>query len=68
MTRNSELFVDEEEVKDLRTALRGGLPQRQFGDEVRLEVADNCPQHISDFLLCAVQPRRARISIASRAR
>src|SRR5207253_3437913 len=38
VTRNSELFVDEEEVKDLRAALRGGLPQRQFGDEVRLEV------------------------------
>ena len=51
VTRNSELFVDEEEVKDLRAALRGGLPQRQFGDEVRLEVADNCPSHISDFLL-----------------
>jgi polyphosphate kinase len=51
VTRNSELFVDEEEVKDLRAALRGGLPQRQFGDEVRLEVADNCPAHIVDFLL-----------------
>src|SRR4029078_9538995 len=48
---NSELFVDEEEVKDLRAALRGGLPQRQFGDEVRLEVADNCPAHIVDYLL-----------------
>jgi polyphosphate kinase len=51
VTRNSELFVDEEEIKDLRAALRGGLPQRQFGDEVRLEVADNCPQQIIDFLL-----------------
>jgi polyphosphate kinase len=51
VTRNSELFVDEEEVKDLRTALRGELPHRQFGDEVRLEVADNCPQQITDYLL-----------------
>jgi len=51
VTRNSELFVDEEEVKDLRTALRGELPHRQFGDEVRLEVADNCPQQISEYLL-----------------
>jgi len=51
VTRNSELFVDEEEIKDLRTALRGELPHRQFGDEVRLEVAANCPQQISDFLL-----------------
>ncbi len=51
VTRNSELFVDEEEVKDLRAALRGELPHRQFGDEVRLEVAENCPQQIADFLL-----------------
>ena len=51
VTRNSELFVDEEEIKDLRTALRGELPHRQFGDEVRLEVAANCPQEISDYLL-----------------
>ena len=51
VTRNSDLFVDEEEVKDLRAALRGELPHRQFGDEVRLEVAGNCPPQISDFLL-----------------
>ena len=51
VTRNSELFVDEEEVKDLRAALRGELPHRQFGDEVRLEVAENCPPQIADFLL-----------------
>ena len=51
VTRNSELFVDEEEVKDLRTALRGELPHRQFGDEVRLEIADNCSPQIADFLL-----------------
>ncbi|HET7061481.1 MAG TPA: polyphosphate kinase 1 [Nitrosospira sp.] len=50
-TRNSELFVDEEEVKNLRIALQGELPQRHFGDAVRLEVADNCPKHMSDFLL-----------------
>jgi polyphosphate kinase len=51
VTRNSELFVDEEEVKDLRTALRGELPHRQFGDEVRLEIAENCSPQIADFLL-----------------
>ncbi len=51
VTRNSDLFVDEEEVKNLRTALQGELPQRQFGDAVRLEVADLCPPHMSDFLL-----------------
>jgi len=51
LTRNSELFVDEEEIKDLRAALRGELPHRHFGDEVRLEVADSCTQSISNFLL-----------------
>src|SRR4029077_9195391 len=51
VTRNSELFVDEEEVKDLRSALRGELPHRQFGDEVRLEISENCAPQIADFLL-----------------
>ncbi len=51
VTRNSDLFVDEEEVKNLRTALQGELPQRHFGDAVRLEVADQCPQEMADFLL-----------------
>ena len=51
VTRNSDLFVDEEEVKNLRTALQGELPQRNLGAAVRLEVADNCPQAMADFLL-----------------
>ncbi|HWQ38186.1 MAG TPA: polyphosphate kinase 1 [Burkholderiales bacterium] len=51
VTRNSDLFVDEEEVKNLRIALQGELPQRHFGDAVRLEVADLCSREISDFLL-----------------
>lgn len=50
VTRNSELFVDEEEVKNLRQALQGELPQRHFGDAVRLEVADNCPPAMTAFL------------------
>jgi len=51
VTRNSELFVDEEEIKDLRTALRGELPHRHFGDEVRLEVTENCSPQIMEYLL-----------------
>ncbi|MCE9633832.1 MAG: polyphosphate kinase 1 [Methylophilales bacterium] len=51
VTRNSDLFVDEDEIKDLRLALQGELSQRQFGDEVRLEVADNCSPEMSSFLL-----------------
>ncbi|MDA8094193.1 MAG: polyphosphate kinase 1 [Betaproteobacteria bacterium] len=51
VTRNSDLFVDEEEVKNLRLALQGELPHRHFGDAVRLEVADNCPAGLAAFLL-----------------
>ena len=51
VTRNSDLFVDDEEIKNLRLALQGELPQRHFGDAVRLEVADNCSENMTDFLL-----------------
>ena len=50
LTRNSDLFVDEEEVKNLRLALQGELPQRHLGDAVRLEVADNCSEETLQFL------------------
>jgi polyphosphate kinase len=50
-TRNSDLFVDEEEVTNLRTKLQGELPHRHFGDAVRLEIADNCSEAMTEFLL-----------------
>ncbi|HVJ25226.1 MAG TPA: polyphosphate kinase 1, partial [Burkholderiales bacterium] len=51
VTRNSDLFVEEEEIKNLHTALKGELFHRHFGDAVRLEVADNCSQRMVEFLL-----------------
>ena len=51
VTRNSDLFVDEEEVKNLRASIQGELPQRHFGDAVRLEVTDNCSEAMIEFLL-----------------
>ncbi len=51
VTRNSNLFVDEEEMKNLRLALQGELSHRHYGDEVRLEVADNCSPEMATFLL-----------------
>jgi polyphosphate kinase len=51
VTRDADLWIDEEEVKNLRQALQGELPQRQFGLAVRLEVASNCPQHLAALLL-----------------
>jgi len=50
VTRNSNLFVDEEEVKNLRVSLQGELPQRHYGDAVRLEIADNCSPAIEELL------------------
>ncbi len=51
VTRDSDLWVDEDEVKNLRQALKGELLGRQFGTSVRLEVAHNCPRELSQFLL-----------------
>lgn len=51
VTRNSDLFVDEEEVDDLLRAMEGELLSRRYGDAVRLEVAANCPEDLADFLL-----------------
>ena len=51
LTRNSDLWVDEEEVDDLLHALKGELPRRNFGDAVRLEMAANSSPLVADFLL-----------------
>lgn len=51
ITRNADLDVDTEGVADLARALRGELHSRRFGTAVRLEVADNCPEQLTDFLL-----------------
>ena len=51
VTRNSDLFVDEEETKNLREQLQGELPHRHFGDAVRLEVSDMCREATVEFLL-----------------
>lgn len=51
VTRNAELFVDEDEVDDLMIALEDELYDRPYGSAVRLEVADNCPMRVARFLL-----------------
>ena len=51
VTRNSDLFVDDEEVDDLRRALEGELAQRRYGAAVRLETSVDCPEEVADFLL-----------------
>ena len=51
VTRHSDLSVDEEDVKNLRTALRQGLVHRNYGQAVRLEVSSGCSDYLADFLL-----------------
>ncbi|MFN4103955.1 MAG: polyphosphate kinase 1, partial [Tepidimonas sp.] len=51
VTRHSDLAVDEEEVKNLRTALRLGLQQRHYGQALRLEVSAGCSDFLAGFLL-----------------
>jgi polyphosphate kinase len=51
VTRNSDLFVDDEEIDDLLRAVEGELASRRYGDEVRLEVARGCPEELVGFLL-----------------
>ncbi|MDT0137039.1 polyphosphate kinase 1 [Acidovorax sp. PRC11] len=50
VTRHSDLAVDEDDVRNLRTALRQGLQHRHYGQAVRLEVSASCSRFLSDFL------------------
>ncbi|MDF3882782.1 RNA degradosome polyphosphate kinase, partial [Cupriavidus basilensis] len=51
VTRNSDLFVSEDDITDLREALQGELPTRHFGDTVRLEISSDTPPTIARRLL-----------------
>jgi polyphosphate kinase len=51
VTRNAELWVDDEETEDLLRAVEGELASRRYGDAVRLETALDCPPTLRDFLL-----------------
>ncbi|WP_139851257.1 polyphosphate kinase 1 [Acinetobacter pullicarnis] len=50
VTRNADLALNED-VEDLAIALKGELNSRRFGRAVRLEVTENCPKHIYEYLL-----------------
>jgi polyphosphate kinase len=59
LTRNSDIFLDEEETDDLLRAVQGELAYRQYGDEVRLEITETCPPELVQFLLerCEIKER-----------
>jgi polyphosphate kinase len=51
VTRDSDLEVDEDGVTNLRQALRSGLSTRHFGQAIRLEVVNTCPEDLQRYLL-----------------
>ena len=51
VTRDSALDVDEDDVTNLRQALRSGLSTRHFGQAIRLEVVNSCPEALWRLLL-----------------
>jgi polyphosphate kinase len=51
VTRDSDLDVDEDDVTNLRQALRSELTTRHYGREIRLEVVNTCPPELAQFLL-----------------
>ena len=51
VTRNSELYIDEEETANLLKAVENELHNRRKGDAVRLEIEENCPSVIQEMLL-----------------
>ena len=59
VTRNSNLYVDDEEVDDLVRALEGQLAASRYGAAVRLEVSKECPDDLCNFLLDHFSLRQA---------
>ena len=51
VTRNSDLYVDEEEVNDLVRVLEGQLEASRYGAAVRIEIGHECPEDLQEFLL-----------------
>ncbi len=51
VTRNSDLYIDDEEVSDLVRALEGQLEASRYGAAVRIEIGHECPGDLQEFLL-----------------
>ena len=51
VTRNSDLYLNDEEVNDLLRAVKVKLANRHYGEAVRLETSENCPKDIKEYLL-----------------
>ena len=61
VTRHSDLAVDEDEIANLRMALRQGLQHRHYGQAVRLEVSSNCAPRLAEFLRTEIRLPEATV-------
>ena len=68
LTRNSDLFVDDEEIDDLRRALEGELAQRRYGAAVRLETSQRLSCGHDEIPAEPVRPEGGRSVPGCRAR
>ncbi|MGD8324205.1 MAG: polyphosphate kinase 1, partial [Gammaproteobacteria bacterium] len=59
VTRNSDLYIDDEDVDDLMRALVGELVESRYGAAVRLETAHDCPEDLAQYLLKHFQLRQS---------
>lgn len=50
VTRNTDFDFDEEDAEDLLATVEDGLRRRRFGDPVRLEVLQDMPPVVLDYL------------------
>ena len=55
ITRNSELYIDEEEAQNLLLTIEEELQKRNRGAAVRLEIPVDCPPEVENFLLSHLQ-------------
>jgi len=51
VTRHSDMAIDEDDVKNLRMALRQGLQHRHYGEATRVEVSAGCADDLAQLLL-----------------
>ena len=63
VTRNSDLYVDDEEVTDLRQALKGELSQRNYGDAVRIETHKEISSFCLNYLLTEFKLEKKELAI-----
>ncbi|QSR85483.1 polyphosphate kinase 1 [Methylacidimicrobium sp. B4] len=59
VTRNSDLYIDDEEAENLLQTVEEELRKRNRGNAVRLEIEESCPPEMEEFLLQALQLKKA---------